>query len=304
MKELEPVFLFLKKYLFPILLLFTGIMMLYLYLDKEVVIYKGEEVVLQQNNQFLIGAVVLLISAVISTLFIAQVINRLITYILFVFLIGGSVYVLYLDYMSVKKEVDWRAEKEKRYIEIKQRLEDIRDAQLAYKERFGKYAPTLERLVEFVKEGHIYEVEKEKSVPSGYLTREEMNKLGFPRSMVLKPFDEKLAWRLAQFDEKRPELQGFRRDTIKVPVMEAIFMNDKAVAKRINAPTKLEFQPDSLMYVPYSGEKFWMKTDSIERGEGKAPVFLAMDPKPFDEKDTLKIGSLEELKTNGNWSNR
>ena len=34
------------------------------------------------------------------------------------------------------------------------------------------------------------------------------------------------------------------------------------------------------------------------------PVFTAFDPKPYDplkERDTLRVGSLKDVKTNGNW---
>lgn len=305
MKTVEEILFYLKKYIIPVLMVILGIVFFVIYSSTETVIYKDEEVLLQQNSMFLQGAIFFFIGAIISVLFTAGLINRMITYILFVLLVGGSAFMIYKDYSSVKSKIDWMNEKEKRYTEIKQRLEDIRDAQLAYKERYGEYAPTLDKLIDFIKNDFVFKIEREKPVPDGFLTREEMNKLGYPQSEVVKPFDEFLAWKLAQFDKKRAELEGFRRDTIKIPVMEALFSNDKAVAKRIEAPTQLEFYPDSLKYVPYSdGETFELKTDSIERGDGKAPVFMAMDPNPYDEQDTLKIGSLTELKTNGNWSNR
>lgn len=304
MNAVDKILFYLKKYIVSILMIVFAISFLGIYMSTETVIYKGEEVVLQQNSLFLQGAIFFLIGSLLSVLFISGIISKMISYVLFVVLIGTSAYVIYKDYTSVKSQIDWIEEKKRRYIEIKQRMEDIRDAQLAYKDRYGKYAPSFDKLIQFIKEDYVVKVEREKPVPGGFLTREEMNKLGFPQSEVLKPFDDELAWKLAQFEEKRPELEGFRRDTIKIPVINALFTNDKAIAKRIEAPTDLEFEPDSLRYVPYAGNEFIMKTDSIDRGDGKASVFLVEDPIPYDEQDTLRLGSLTELKTNGNWSNR
>lgn len=80
-----------------------------------------------------------------------------------------------------------------------------------------------------------------------------------------------------------------RRDTNYVMVRDTLFADN--------------FPIDSLPYVPGSGEnaKFSMKTDTIERGGIQVPVFLVEDTDPFDSEHVLRVGSLQESSTTGNW---
>jgi len=64
-----------------------------------------------------------------------------------------------------------------------------------------------------------------------------------------------------------------------------------------------DFVPDSIRYLPYSGQKSpVIKTASITRGEVKISTILIETIHPSYPKDTLRIGSLTENNLKDNWS--
>ncbi|MCB0397328.1 MAG: hypothetical protein KDD36_11770 [Flavobacteriales bacterium] len=59
---------------------------------------------------------------------------------------------------------------------------------------------------------------------------------------------------------------------------------------------------DSLQYVPFTnGSKFSLAAGEIEMSGLKVSVFEAVDTDPYDKYDVLRVGSLTEASTNGNW---
>jgi hypothetical protein len=64
---------------------------------------------------------------------------------------------------------------------------------------------------------------------------------------------------------------------------------------------------DSLWFNPLTGERFILKTGTVETGGVTQPTVLCQDPTPFGregiKKDTLRFGSLSESHTDGNWRN-
>jgi hypothetical protein len=64
-----------------------------------------------------------------------------------------------------------------------------------------------------------------------------------------------------------------------------------------------DFVPDSLRYLPFSGQKSpIIETDSITRGEVKISTILIKAIHPSYPKDTLIIGSKTENNLKDNWS--
>ncbi|MCX7954349.1 MAG: hypothetical protein N3A01_04060 [Bacteroidales bacterium] len=90
-------------------------------------------------------------------------------------------------------------------------------------------------------------------------------------------------------EEQALKMKLIIRDTIKVAVKDTLFPKN--------------FVPDSLKYVPYSGGLiFNLKAGEITtQSKVKVKVFEASDPKPFDPTFQLKVGSMEEPTTAGNW---
>jgi hypothetical protein len=59
---------------------------------------------------------------------------------------------------------------------------------------------------------------------------------------------------------------------------------------------------DSLRYVPYSNKvEFELKAGEISKNNVPLKVFQATDPKPYNTKRALKIGSMEDAIYTGNW---
>ncbi|WP_179006372.1 hypothetical protein [Winogradskyella forsetii] len=61
----------------------------------------------------------------------------------------------YITYMSVYKEIQFNELKEKRFAVVIDRLIDIRDSQLAYKEVNGSYTDSFDKLINFVENGKV-----------------------------------------------------------------------------------------------------------------------------------------------------
>ncbi len=79
------------------------------------------------------------------------------------------------------------------------------------------------------------------------------------------------------------------RDTILVSVKDSLFPGQ---------PWRI----DSLPYVPFGdGARFEMQAGKIEKGKVMVNVFEAIDSKPFDPKQVLKVGSMTEPSNAGNW---
>ncbi|WP_178989077.1 hypothetical protein [Winogradskyella schleiferi] len=61
----------------------------------------------------------------------------------------------YITYMSIYKEIQFNQLKEKRFKVVIDRLIDIRDSQLAYKEVNGSYTDSFDKLINFVENGKV-----------------------------------------------------------------------------------------------------------------------------------------------------
>ncbi len=90
-------------------------------------------------------------------------------------------------------------------------------------------------------------------------------------------------------EEEAVKLKIVYRDTIYIPIKDTLFQKN--------------FIADSLKYIPYGkGIIFDLQAGEIVTGSKvKVKVFEVKDPKPFDPTFQLKIGSLTEASTAGNW---
>lgn len=90
-------------------------------------------------------------------------------------------------------------------------------------------------------------------------------------------------------EEQAIKMKLVYRDTINIAVKDTLFPKS--------------FIADSLKYVPFSnGLTFGLQAGEIVTGSKvKVKVFEAIDPKPFDPTFQLKVGSMTEASTSGNW---
>ena len=176
----------------------------------------------------------------------------------------------YLVYDSIMEPVRFKKEATRREARIIDRLKDIRTAQTAHRTRYGTFLGDLDSLVQFVKHDSIVILRATGTVPDS-LTEAEAVRLGI-----------------------------VQRDTIWMPAKDTLLVHAR-------------YPVDSLPYVPFSGgKKFNLAASMIERGMVKLPVFEAYTlPEDYMKDlqyliyytrlDGLKVGSLVEASTDGNW---
>jgi hypothetical protein len=197
-----------------------------------------------------------------------------------------AVVLSFFIYKSIQRPIQFDKAKKARYDVTVQRLKDIRKAQIAYKDVYGKFTGSWDTLINFVKNEEVVTVRK-----VGELTD----------SMVEAGISEK----------KAVQMGLIVRDSVRVSALEAIFN------KGYNA--------DNLKYIPVPGEpaEFQLGATIIITGSGiGVPVFQAKahnniilrgldeqlvinlnDQRRTNEKyPGLLVGSLTETVNNaGNW---
>lgn len=163
----------------------------------------------------------------------------------------------YLVIDSPMKKIRFDAEKEKREEAIKERLIDIRTAQISFKEKYKKHTSSFDTLIHFIQSDSLPIVLKE-----GFLTD----------SMIEAGMTEK----------KAIDLGLIVRDTSYVPVAEDLFGKNYAA--------------DSMRYVPFAhSTNFEMGAGSITTGSGVIiQVFEAKTPydvylKDLDKQEVVNL---------------
>lgn len=263
-----------------------------------------KETGLTQNTLFVLGGVALILAGVISTLYIAEVINKVIHNVLmYVILPVSVIYFAYVDYKAVKDEIDLIAKFDLIQRETKQRLKDIRDAEVEFRNIHGHFTSDWDSLKNFVANENALIINRKGDVPEK-ITLEMAKFLGY-KEIPEKVISEVEAWKLAQAGM----ISGFERDTTYEPVMKKIFQSDKYMAKRVS---EYPFSVDSLDIMPFSGGKqFKLEAGIINRNNINVAVFEAGQPEPLvlttGDGRKLKaplpliVGSMVDPTTNGNW---
>ena len=197
-----------------------------------------------------------------------------------------AVVLAYFIYKSIQEPIQFEKAKKARYDSTVEKLKDIRKAELAYKDVYGKFTGSWDTLLNFIMNESVITVRKVG----------ELND-----SMVEQGITERKALQMGLII----------RDSIRVPALEAIFGKD--------------YDAKSLKYVPVPGEptEFTLGATVIITGSGiGVPVFQAKahnnvilrgleeqliinlnDQRRTNEKyPGLMVGSLTETVNNaGNW---
>ncbi len=84
----------------------------------------------------------------------------------------------YFTYMSVYEEIKFNEIKEERYAKAIEKLIDIRDSELAYKEVNGKFTKSYDSLIKFIETGKFTLTQRrDSSIVDEELTKEEKEKM-------------------------------------------------------------------------------------------------------------------------------
>lgn len=189
----------------------------------------------------------------------------------------------YMIYKSINGPIEFEKTRQERFQAVINKLKDIRDAQEAYKSVNGKYAANFNSLIQFVDTGD-YTI----------TTQRDSSFMRYDKAYQI-------------------DLQV---DTVVIDTLGTVSVKDSLF--------KTDNRYKTMMDVPFAqnGEKFELKADIIDKSGYKAPVYEAKVKKDvvlYDQPSDLvaqenarnsveevngafiKVGSLTDVSTNGNW---
>ena len=192
----------------------------------------------------------------------------------------------YQTFMSIYEPIQFNKIKNKRYAKVIENLKDIRDSELAYKQVNGNL-----QIILII-----------------WLSLLIQPSLQLPNDVILLLLDEELTKRYGGVETYKDivivDTLGF------VSVKDSLFKTSDRYKTMMNVPVGQE------------GAKFQLKAGMLEQNDIKIPVFEASVKKDvilYDQDrdlviqenqvvsvdgvngDALKVGSMDEVKTNGNW---
>ncbi len=298
------------RFLIPSLFLIFGLYLLNLVVNPpQVILNNGDTAEVPQNFQFAIASVFFVVASIIWFLYLLGIINTLIGYLVMGSMAIVSVIVLFTTYDNISKTVKFNSDYALKEADIKVRLDDIKQAQLAYKEFYGSYCGTMDSLIYFVNNGKKMKIKKEGAVPDDKLTSTEIAYLyGDNRPSDFK-MTEIEATALSKWpNNNRPELKGFLRDTSYVSVLEAVFMDPKRIKEREKMGATLDFVADELRYVPHTKDLVVMEVGKVTReGIDIQTLYIEMThpmAKEDEEKKIYAIGDRNDTHLSESWNQR
>ena len=188
----------------------------------------------------------------------------------------------YTTYMSVYKEIQFNQLKVERYKTVINRLIDVRDSELAYKEVHGKYTDNFDSLIKFVENGKVPITQRRDTLE---LDVERTRAFGGVETFKTRTLIDTLSF---------------------YSVKDSLFKGSDRYKTMMNVGVGKE------------GAKFTLKAgkvddiDVFEASVDKAIVLFGQDKYLIDKEKqafsvagvkggSVKIGSMEEINTSGNW---
>ena len=187
-----------------------------------------------------------------------SIVKKVLTYFVLPVAIAG---LAYANVKSVMKPVEFKKYKEYRESVAVQRLKDIRDLQVAFKNVNGRYAPTVDSLKWFYNEGKMQVVMQIGS---------KDDSLAMAKTTALKKKYRNL--KPAQLNQKLHELYLAGEQNLVFQVTSEIPVKDTLFTHRT------DFHIDSLALIPFCGDSVIMES-TIKMVSGvKVPLFEASMP--------------------------
>jgi len=229
--------------------------------------------------------------------------RKLLTYFIFPLIIIGLAFLLY---RSISEPVKFKKERDQRESVGIQRLKDIRTLQVTFKDTYGHYAPVMDSLIDFYKNGKITIIRQ------------------------IGSEDDSVA--VLHTDAVKKNLRNLKGEQLMEKLYEMYEAGDKNLIIRIPQQTavkdtifhnRTDFKVEDLRYIPFSeGDTVIMKSIVKQVSGVDVPLFEAQMPywsilKGMDHQqivnlvaereDTgrypgLMVGSVENANNNaGNW---
>ncbi|MCR4848675.1 MAG: hypothetical protein K5920_07515 [Bacteroidales bacterium] len=184
---------------------------------------------------------------------------------------------------SIKAPIDFGNEKSLREAQVVQHLKDIRDAEIQYKQAHNKYCSNFDTLIDFCKN---YEIPIIMMVPD-------------PEDTTFsKTINDTIGY-VKVLDSLFGKREGFNiQEICNVPFSDPVaqFEIHDSIIKRggISVPV-FEAKTPFEVYLAKPGDKFTEKEWKTRVDNAKAEL------EQLDKYAGLKVGSLEEASTDGNW---
>lgn len=257
-----------------------------------------------QPVDMILAAIVLIVLGIVTMPFILSKMSVMATKI---FTIVGFLVCIFLCvrlWSSIVGEMEFQAKKKQIDNTVIQRLKDIREAELSYKDINGRYTNDFGELKSFIQEKNL-------PIPykSGVLDTTEVAAMELGKIISKNDVDsvaQSLGMSPDVFESKVGDIinggyQGYEiRDTTYASFYDLNFKPHIRVKKRLP-----NVDLDSLGYSPSSGKAFTIDLGRIKTGGVTVPTIRVQDPTPFGrekvKKDTLQFGSTTEAHTDGNW---
>ncbi len=196
------------------------------------------------------------------------ILKGIIMKILFFIFLPLALVTAYFAYRSIQAPIEFNIEKKKRYAKVEDNLKQVREWQLSYKSVYRSYAPNFDTLFNFV------------------------NTDSFPVIKALGTVPDTLT------EQQAVDLGLVTRDTILVSVKDSLFKQGGDI--------------NEVKWIPFSqNQEFKMESGIVEKGQVEVPVFEVfaqnayifdgIEPEYYDPQKGLKVGSMTEPSTSGNW---
>tara|TARA_R100001369_G_scaffold91212_2_gene131986 strand:+ start:1725 stop:2450 length:726 start_codon:yes stop_codon:yes gene_type:complete len=199
-----------------------------------------------------------------------------------VLLWGLIIFLGYMTFMSVYREIQFNQLKDKRYRIVIDRLIDVRDSQLAYKEVNGEFAGNFDKLITFVESGQVPITQRRDTL---ILDQERTAAFGGVETFKTITLIDTLSF----YSVKDSLFKG--SDRYKTMMNVGV---GKEGSKFILKAGKLDefavFEASVDKYIVLDGQEKYL----IEK---ERQAFSVAGVKG----ESVKIGSIEEVNTSGNW---
>lgn len=296
---LEQLGLFAKKYLFASILIITGLVLVIMAVTPEAVIEKT------QSTWFLIGGVSILVAGVVTLLYVLEVISRIVHLAVMSLLFVTCAILTVLSVKSLNDTMKKMALFETYEKNAKQALEDIRTIQLAYKKKYGKFAPDFKELKRFIQHDEVYRtipkvLHESGKIPDRQPNAEEIAILGYD------PFEDEALIKDGIDEAEAIKLGYYEVDTVWIPVLDNLFFNDEAESSELSR--RYDFDPSKIDVVRTPKDtlvNFVMESVELDSATNAFYVYDPYAYDPFTEsgksRNPFSLGNLSDGSTNGSW---
>lgn len=230
----------------------------------------------------IIAIVVIILLTILIVWLIDKFVPRKLKPVIHLVLWALIIYLGYITFMSVYREIQFNQLKVKRYEVVIDRLIDIRDSQLAYKEVNGEYAGSFDKLINFVENGKVPITQRRDTL---VLDEERTRAFGGVETMKTITLIDTLSYYSVKDSIFRGDSRYKTMDDVGIGKAGAKF--DIKAGKIDDIPV-FEVSVDKEVIL-HDQEKYL-----IEKEKQVVSVDGVNGPK-------LSVGSMEEVNTTGNW---